>query len=219
VPLTPTPHWLIPRPALADGANIETAVNPALNRIEALFDMAMGGIIKIGMSIMWDGATDPLVDVTGVTFLIRDGRLISLTTFDQYFALIGHGANGGVNPGGGNFRIPDLRGRVSVMMDSSPAMGAASRIPNSNRARFQAGGEERHGLTGAENGPHFHDLRQQTGIGGGIAIDVTGQAGRVAQGGADPITAGPGATENAGSGTPHNIMQPYAVDNWVVRVK
>jgi microcystin-dependent protein len=213
VPLPPTSHWLIPRPELADGANIETAVNPALNRIEALFDMAIGGIIKIGMSIMWDGATDPLVDVTGVTFLIRDGRLISRTTYDQYFALIGHGANGGVDPGGGNFRIPDQRGRVSVMMDSSPAMGAAGRIPNSNRARFQAGGEEQHTLVINEMPVHAHDLfqpdRTTADLGNNNAVTHRGTAG-------GPPTM---VSESTGGSGAHNVMQPYTVDNWVVRVK
>lgn len=214
MPLTPTPHWLIPRPALQDGANIESTVNPSVNRIEALFDLAMAGILRVGMSIMWDGATDPPMGTDAIAvFLIRDGRLISTTTYAGYFALIGHAANGGVDPNGGNFRIPDQRGRVSVMMDSTPAMGAANRIPNSNRARFQSGGEERHTLVTNEIPAHAHDLfqpdRSSTDLGNNNTVTHRGTAG-------GPPTMVSELTGGSGS---HNIMQPYTVDNWIVRVK
>jgi|ERR1044071_557330 microcystin-dependent protein len=47
-------------------------------------------------------------------WLMCDGALVSTTTYADLFAAIGHSGNGGVDPGGGNFKLPDLRQRFAM---------------------------------------------------------------------------------------------------------
>lgn len=47
-------------------------------------------------------------------WLLCDGSLVSTTTYAALFAAIAHTANGGADPGGGNFKLPDLRQRFPM---------------------------------------------------------------------------------------------------------
>jgi microcystin-dependent protein len=47
-------------------------------------------------------------------WLICDGSLVSQETYADLFAAIGHTANDGNDPGGGNFKLPDLRQRYPL---------------------------------------------------------------------------------------------------------
>lgn len=55
-------------------------------------------------------------------WLLCYGQLVPIATYTDLFNAIGHNGNAGVDPGGGQFRIPDLRGRVTVGLDD---MGGA----------------------------------------------------------------------------------------------
>lgn len=206
--------WQIPAPELADQANIEAAVVPLRNRLELMLSQVAAGTIPIGASIQWDGTTDPPAGTDGVTrFMLRDGRLISTTTYAAYFALIGHSANGGVNPGGGLFRIPDRRGRVSVGPDNmGTAQGAAGRVSVLPAALFGAGGEERHTTVLTEAPSHGHVVQaavQSNAVAGtGFYVGVQLNSGTTL-----------GSTQGAGGDQPHNNMQPYVVENAIVRVR
>lgn len=76
-------------------------------------------------------------------WLACDGSLIATATYPRLFAILGHSANGGTDPGGGNFKLPDLRDKVPVGVSGT-------------RARGTTGGEETHLLTGAESGMPAH---------------------------------------------------------------
>jgi microcystin-dependent protein len=187
-----------------------------------------------------------------------DGALIDKTVYAQYFTEVGHSYNGGVDPGGNMVKKPDARGRVRVGADNM-GIGAAGRLPNTNRARGQNHGEERHPLTIPELAVHAHTASQSAhghagtatslgstldhlhgAYGGGYLYYLVGGPGAVltdssfggpvtVTGSADrnldhvhPLTTdsqAPGVSvQNNGSGTPHNVMQPGEVDNYIVRI-
>jgi microcystin-dependent protein len=191
--------------------------------VGGLWLAAAGGAMPIGIQLPYVGDTDPGDIGGGITFLLADGRLISRTTYAAFFARSGHKYNGGVDPGSSMVRIPDKRGRVTVGPDNmGTVQGAASRLPNSNRAAGQNGGEERHGLTVAELAAHGHGASYSafagraysgnTGLGETTAY-LTGANGFTGLGAGSAIT-----ITSQGSGTPHNVMQPYEVDPVIVRV-
>jgi len=168
--------------------------------------------VPIGGILPYAGSGDP----AGLHFLMADGRLINRTTYASFFTVAGHAYNGGVDPGSNQVRIPDKRGRSSVGADnmlgtrlvgSSP--GAAGRMPNSNRALGQNGGEERHTQTLSELVAHAHVMDYQylsTSLAG------TGTQANWAIGG------GTRNTTTVGSTTPMNVMHPYEIDNYIVRI-
>jgi microcystin-dependent protein len=68
--------------------------------------------------------------VAGVTpppgWLIADGNAVSQATFPTLFAVVGFAFG---NPGGGNFNLPDTRGRTLVGLDNyGTSTGAANRM-------------------------------------------------------------------------------------------
>lgn len=142
-------------------------------------------------------------------FLAADGRLISTTTYATLFGLMGHTGNGGVDPGGGQFRIPDLRGRVPVGLDNmGTAAGAAARL-TANAARGNTGGEEKHALIIAELAAHTHTDSGFDNASGSGQNPYAISTGNTAQ----TLT-----SNSTGSGTAHNNMQPNQIWNWRVRV-
>jgi microcystin-dependent protein len=183
----------------------------------------IAGALPLGAQLSYAGSVDPGDIGGGITFLLADGRLISRTVYAAFFTAVGHKYNGGVDPGSSQVRLPDKRGRASVGADNmGTAQGAASRIPNSNRAAGQNGGEERHTPTVAELAAHGHVASYSAFAGraysgnsglGETTAYLTGANGFTGLGAGSAISIG-----SQGSGTPHNVMQPYEVDNVIVRV-
>lgn len=160
------------------------------------FDVAVStavaaAIVPSGTVLATARATAP----TG--YLLCDGSLVSTTTYAALFAAIGHVYNAGVDPGGGNFKLPDFRGRVPVGVD-----GAAARLA-ANDALGNTAGAEKHQLVTAELPNHTHGLAAQGVAAGGTTIYA-------GAGSANP-------TAGTGGDTPHNNMQPYQVVNWMVK--
>jgi microcystin-dependent protein len=169
-------------------------------------------------------------------WLMCDGSLVSTTTYADLFAAIAHAYNGNVDPGGGQFRLPDLRGRVPVGVD-----GAAGRL-TANDALGQSGGAEKHTLTEAELAVHDHpdnitygsaivtDPSHVVALAGGVLWMIVARA---SSGSLESVpystvdnwqgTQGShshpksGGVQNAGGGQAHNIMQPFQVFNWLVK--
>ena len=217
-------------------------------------DTAVQGLSFVGQLAFDAGSGD--LAFANQEWLQADGRLIDRTTYATYFARAGHAHNGGVDPGSNQVRIPDYRGRTHVGPDNMGTVrGAANLIPNSNRARGQNGGAERHTLASAESGVaahgHADTINFATGGGGAhshvksseggdFAVGNTGSPfalpygsgsgpalkldGATATTGSDhnhPMTKSGAVTNHAGAAaaSPHNNMQPYAVDSVLVRVK
>jgi microcystin-dependent protein len=191
----------------------------------------IAGAVPISAQLPYAGSNDPGDIGGGITFLLADGRLIDRTVYVAFFTAVGHRYNGGVDPGSSHVRLPDKRGRASVGADNmGTAQGAASRIPNSNRAAGQNGGEERHTLLAAESGvngsggtgndtpDHVHGYQAAVTVAtidGGSTANVANQFGSTT-GGANTRHTHPLVARTADA--PHNVMQPYEVDNFIVRV-
>jgi microcystin-dependent protein len=218
-----SPVFQLPRFSNDDVTDFAGQVNSIVDRLET----ALNALVPVGLPLAWPGAALPTFPlpagvsaVPGVTpeFAWADGALIDRTIYAAFFTVIGHGYNGGIDPGNNKVRLPDKRGRVSVGADNmGSALGAAGRLPNSNRVRGQNGGEERHTLTTAEipktgfvdennialNLAHLSGGNALPG-GGRNLLDTTGYNG--------------GFLQTAGGQGPHNTMQPYEVDHMIVRI-
>lgn len=207
-----------------DGAAIRS-----ITQLVGLVPQAQG--TEVGMIVAYAGAGDPPVGQGGQQWLLADGRLVSKTTYAEFFARAGHVYNLGVDPGGGNVKIPDKRGRSSVGADDMTGArlvgvspGAAGRLPNSNRVIGQNGGEERHTMTAAEMVAHGHGVSDPTHRHGFDASnDLSGAFATpaYATGGFQNFTnySGTGISlASAGGGVAYNVMHNYECDNMIVRV-
>lgn len=157
---------------------------------------ALTGEIK-----MWGTDTAP------EGYLLADGSDVSQTTYADLYAVIGttFGA-----PGGGNFTLPDFRGRVPLGKDNMGGV-SADRVTASEADTLGDGsGAETHTLTEAELASHDH-----TGV---LLADTPDIAVWTAVGGApNGSSAGNNSTANAGSGNSHNNVQPYQTINYIIK--
>lgn len=219
----------VPMPVAAAALTNPNGLAPVMDPTGTLFMQPIGSV-PVGGIIPYAGFNEPNVLDEGGMWVFANGQLIDRTTYAKFYGLVGHAYNGNVDPGSNKVRVPDKRGRVSVGADDmGGTQGAAGRIPNSNRLLGQNGGEERHTLTATEMPKHGHPFWvRQHGPGdtahahnltpsdsSGMAAAPSNQANGLA------INTGV-HTDSLGGGTggsgPHNNLQPYEVDNWIVRV-
>jgi microcystin-dependent protein len=175
----------------------------------------------IGAIIPWAPSALP----AGGKWDWADGALIDRTAFAAYMAAVGHAYNGGVDPGSNKVRKPDKRGRLPVGADNF-GQGAAGRLPNSNRARGQSGGEERHTLSPAESGVnsnggttadtiHTQDASSSNAAQNWPNLTMHDSTGHQFDGQSGLHGHGLAART---ADAPHNNMPPYECDFYIVRV-
>lgn len=186
--------------------------------------------IPIGAVIPYAGTTLP----PGGQFLWADGTLINRTIYATFHARAGFAYNGGADPGSGTpqqgtatvgllTRLPDKRGRVSVGANNF-GQGASGRL-TANNALGQSSGAESVALTSntqnavhahATSDPgHSHSYDASHDVNGGFAAAAYGSGGFTNQ------TNGSGTgigIQNSVGGSSHGNMQPYEIDNYIVRV-
>lgn len=148
-------------------------------------------------------------------WLLCHGQAVSQTTYAALFGVIGSTYDVS-SPGAGNFRVPDLRGRVVAGVDN---MGGsdAGRLSWQNdlgtvgpSSKSTDGGAQTHTLTTGEIPAHSHAFNRNT-FGGG------------AQGAAvyDLVNLGDfgvtDSTQNTGGGGAHNNMQPTMLLNYIIK--
>ncbi len=174
--------------------------------------------VPSGSITMFAGAAAP----TG--WILCFGQEISQATFAALFAVIGTTYNTG-GEGAGNFRVPDLRGRVVAGLDNmggGPPVGrlAAPQITGGATTSGQTGGEQTHTLLNAEAPAHAH---------GGVttsnnSLTVTkNPATTTGNQFVSDVGSGPGVSLPAltiasdGGGGAHNNVQPTMVMSYIIK--
>ena len=171
-----------------------------------------GGIYKNGVEIGGEslpiGSMIPFGSQENIpsNWKICDGSAISRETYAELFDVIG--TSYGEGDGSTTFNLPDKRGRVSVGLDS-------------NQTEFDTigkkSGEKTHQLTINEMPSHDHrltpfvDIRQGDGQtnanSGSLGTHLGGYVSK-------PNT----AVSPTGGDQPHNNLQPYEIDVWIIKV-
>ena len=152
-----------------------------------------GDTLPIGAITQFSGSIAP------TNWLFCNGQAISRTEYSELFAIIG--THYGEGDGSTTFNLPDFIGRVPVGLDAEdPDFDALGDF----------GGEKNHTLTVAEMPAHNHKFNFRTSgsqsISGNYGVYLLG-------GSSDNIIA------STGENQPHNIMQPYLVTNFIIKVK
>ena len=159
-----------------------------------VYDLPSGGdTLPIGTIMPFSGSTIPN------NFLLADGSTVSRTTYSELFAVIG--TTYGSGDGSTTFNLPNLKGKVPVGLDD-------------NDTDFdtlgETGGEKTHTLTTSEIPSHSHKLPISGTAGSDdYLISSYTTANRVEL----------GETSSIGGGQAHNNLQPYTVQNYIIKAK
>ena len=153
--------------------------------------------LPIGAVVSYAGLNAP----TG--WLICDGRAISRTTYANLFAIIG--TQYGVGDGSTTFNIPNLKGKIVVGLDGNDA---------DFNTIGKTGGEKTHTLSVDEMPSHSHYIYDASG--GSVQFSAytakdNGTTGSTETNGYASLTG------NIGSSQPHNNLQPYQVQNYIIK--
>lgn len=165
-----------------------------------------GGIYKNGVEIGGEslpiGSMIPFGSQNNIpsNWKICDGSAISRETYAELFNIIG--TSYGAGDGSTTFNLPNKRGRVSVGLDS-------------NQTEFNTigkkGGEKTHQLKVEELPSHAHTVKGTVGSGGyaeGVSFGNSANPGYTSWVGMSAV----------GGNQPHNNLQPYEVDVWIIKV-
>ena len=149
------------------------------------------GIVAIptGTVLQYAGSVAP----TG--FLLCDGSAVSQTTYAALYTIIGTSFNTG-GEGGGNFRLPNAKGKVVSGYDSTQT---------EFNALGKTGGEKTHTLSSTEMPAHTHPVTTSA---------PGGDSGWNANYGTLQQTDNTGST---GGGSSHNNLQPYITMNYIIK--
>ena len=175
--------------------------------------------VPAGTISLWGSDTAP------ANWLICDGSAVSRTAYPSLFATIGtkYGAGDGVN----TFNLPNLKGRTPIGYDAA-------------QTEFnlvgKTGGSKTHLLTALQSGlrAHNHTMPDHNHIEGFAGVNAGGaygattapsgnvnsQSGQSTANHAITSTANPGVNTApaADAAEAHNILQPYSVVNFIIKV-
>jgi microcystin-dependent protein len=168
---------------------------------------SQNNVAPVGMLSPFAGSSAP------DGWLLCHGQAVSQTTYAALFALIGSTYDA-TSPGAGNFRVPDLRGRVIAGVDN---MGGsdAGRLSWQNTLGTVGpssistdGGAQTHTLTTSEMPAHTH-----TEVTPLLNVSVSAGSGFLATNG----TLQSPNTGSTGGGGAHNNMQPTMLLNYIIK--
>lgn len=154
-----------------------------------------GDVLPIGTMVPYGNTEAP------ANWLVCDGSEISRVDFADLFAVIGtsYGEGDGIL----TFNLPDKRGKISVGLDSSDS---------DFNTVGKTGGEKEHTLTIAEMPSHNHAQR----LGDNGTITGSGSYDWSMSDTARNYD-GSDLAQSTGGNQPHNNLQPYQVDNWIIK--
>jgi microcystin-dependent protein len=141
-------------------------------------------------------------------WLLCDGASILKADYLNLFGAVGYTYGGS----GLNFNVPDIRGRVAVGRGTGAGLTA--------RALGAKGGEETHVLTIEEMPSHTHTSNATGGaLGLSVSTGLNTMNGEVNAGAEPDLYQAPAALviNAVGSGTAHNVMQPFIVFNYLIK--
>lgn len=180
------------------------ATQPALNdtninRLQQLIKQDIqsavsGDTLPVGAIMPFGSDTIP------DNWLLCDGSAVSRTTYQQLFNTIG--TTYGTGDGFTTFNLPNLKGKVPVGKDTSDT---------DFDTLGETGGEKTHTLTIAEMPEHSHLYIND----GKFGINPGASANSPTWG--ETLTTTGATTGSAGEGQAHNNLQPYIVQNYIIK--
>ena len=171
-------------------------------------------LIPSGTISMYGGSAAP------AGWLLCNGAAVSRTTYASLFSVVS--TNFGTGDGSTTFNLPDLRGRVPVGFGQGTSL--------TNRTMGATGGAETHTLSQSEMPSHGHTVNDPghthtSSAGGNFVTGGSGTGANVTTGGGSYVlspntsSSTTGISINAtGGGGAHNIMQPFQVTNFIIKV-
>lgn len=187
-----TKEWI--KPITMNGAETaEEYFRDANNNWKKILYEPSGDTLPIGAITQFSGSIAP------TNWLFCNGQAVSRTTYSELFAVIG--TTYGEGDGSTTFNLPDFIGRVPVGLD-------AEDTDFDSLGDF--GGEKTHTLTINEMPSHNHTFNFRF----GSTPAFEGQQGAYLLAGTSNTTIAP-----TGGNQPHNIIQPYLVTNFIIKVK
>lgn len=160
-----------------------------------------GDTLPIGAIMAWP--TDEIPD----NFVEANGQNLSQTLYSELYQVYGDYYNTDSTPDG-YFGVPNLNSRVPVGFDSSDTQ--FNTLGNT-------GGEKTHTLTANELAAHRHGFQ------GGSALFTQPDQGVKGLGSGNLWIEGVGAipttSTDGGANQPHNNMQPYIVQKYIIKAK
>lgn len=154
-------------------------------------------------------------DVVPENWLLCNGQAVSRTEYDLLFSIIG--TTYGVGDGSTTFNLPDLRGRVPL--GKGTGTGAGGEVYNFELGN--KGGEYSHILTVDEMPSHTHIIADTEN--GAIRVqgysDSTRHTGLIRTDAEHEWTNHTLTAAPTGGGAAHNLLQPFEVHNFIIKVK
>jgi len=151
-------------------------------------------LVPTGAVIPYAGSSAP----SG--WLMCDGSSYNTIEYQLLYKAIGYTYGGS----GGQFTVPDMRGRIPVCTSSSAINGLTY-----SKSLGNTGGEEYHALSVDEMPQHTHDMPLHGGnrvVDGGVTGSTSTEHGYSSM-----------STLGSGSSEPHNNMQPYITLNYIIK--
>lgn len=186
-------------------------LNQIQTNVENEFNNVYTCILPIGAGCDYYGTTAP------TNYMFADGSAISRTEYAELFTIIG--TTYGEGDGSTTFNLPDKRERVSVMYKENSANGTTGATLGILGAK---GGEFKHTQTVSEMATHSHTVTS-----GNFPLmsnksannDYLNPERTVTFNINDTTSTSAAVAQAVGSSTPFNVMQPYLVCNYIIRVK
>lgn len=143
---------------IEDSDTVNLSVGPSGLRADVIAVPGDAGGVPPGVSLSYHGATAP------AGYLLEYGQLVDIADYPDLFAAIGHVGNGGVDPGGGQFRIPEGRGLFDLGRDDMGGV-AAGNVTGATTLGATGGNEDAQlgvsnlpAHTHTETGSHSHPV-------------------------------------------------------------